>query len=172
MQSGYRSVRERFIQLMETIAEERGFKGMHGRVLACLFLSDSPLNQQAIARWTGYSVSAISRVLEQLVALGSVRRSREPGSRSYNYQVGTSLSTLFVDAINRWSVVVERAETPIAELTQAAQRLDVEGLKKDERAEARQMVRQLVQLGEMLRRIKALFEKLVAQLRTLDHNKP
>jgi len=156
---------------MEHIAEEHGFKTVHGRVLSCLFLASSPPSQQAIADSTGYSVSAISRVLDQLVALGSVRRFKEPGSRCYTYQTGTSISSLFIGAIERWLTVVQRAETPIASLTEAADHMDFKKLAHAERIEAQQMTRQLKQLRDGLQSVKALFEDLSKQLAALNSSR-
>ena len=170
MTSEYQALRSQFIQLMEHIAEQRGFKTIHGRVLSCLFLASSPQSQQAIADWTGYSVSAVSRVLDQLEALGSVRRSKEPGSRCYNYQTGTSISSLFIGAIERWLTVVQRAETPIASLTEAADHIDLKKLAHAERTEAQQMTRQLKQLRDGLQSVKAFFEDLSKQLVALSRS--
>jgi DNA-binding transcriptional regulator GbsR (MarR family) len=171
MTSEYRTLRGQFIRLMERIAEERGFKPIHGRVLACLFLASSPLSQRAIADWTGYSVSGVSRVLDQLVTLGSVRRFKEPGNRYYSYEIGTSLSSLFIGAIERWLTVVQRAEIPIASLTEAADRVDFKKLAHTEQTEAEQMLRQLKQLRDTLQSVKALFEDLLNRLVALDRSK-
>lgn len=170
--SDFQSIRTQFIQLLEQIAEERGFKPIHGRILASLFLAPQPRSQQSIAQWTGYSISAISRTLDQLVNLGSVRRFKEPGHRSYLYQIGTSMTSLFVSAIERWLIITERAHEPIASLAESARRLDHSLLNVSEMTEAKLLARQLEQLEKTLSQAMPIFKELLQQLRKLnsDHD--
>lgn len=166
--SDFQSVRSQFIQLLEHIAEERGYKPIHGRILACLFLAPQPLSQQSIAQWTGYSISAISRTLDQLVNLGSVRRFKEPGHRSYLYQIGTSITSLFVGAIERWLIIAERVHEPITSLAESARRLDRSLLNEPKLTEAQLLAQQLEQLEKTLSHAIPIFKELSRQLKNLN----
>ncbi len=166
--SEYHQIRTQFIQLLERITEERGFKPIHGRILACLFLSDQPRNQQSIAEWSGYSVSAVSRTLDQLMKIGSIRRYKEPGERSYRYQIGASMPSLFIGAIGQWLKMVELVRTPIHQLAQAAKRLKRVQLNSIQAKEVQLLVTQLRKLDLTLEKGIPLFEALIRQLEILD----
>ncbi len=166
--SDFQSVRTQFIQLLEQIAEERGFKPIHGRILASLFLAPQPRSQKSIAQWTGYSISAVSRTLDQLVNLGSVRRFKEPGHRSYLYQIGTSMTSLFVSAIERWLIIAERVHEPIVSLAESARRLDRSRLNESKITEVQLLAQQLEQLEKTLNQAIPIFKELVQQLRKLN----
>ncbi len=161
-------LRTQFIQFLERIVEERGFTPLHGRILACLFLSSQARTQYTIAQWTGYSISAVSRALDQLVALGSIRRYKTPGERSYNYESGTSMPQLFIGAIEQWLAIVERVQQPISAMAQAAKQLDTSPLPATDAAEATLLTQQLHQLDRTLYQIKPFFRELVQKLRSLD----
>lgn len=168
--SEYQQIRTRFIQLLERITEQRGFKPIHGRILACLFLSDQPRTQQSIAEWTGYSISAVSRALNQLESLGSVSRYKEPGDRRYQYQIGASITYLFVGAIESWLRIVEVVRHPIQQLAQSAHHLDVSKLTSKHSREAQLLIAQLDQLDSTLEKIVPFFQALVHQLESLDES--
>jgi len=162
------TLQTRFIQLLEHFAEERGFKPLHGRILACLLLSSSPRTQYEIAQWTGYSVSAVSRSLDQLMSLGSVQRLKEPGSRRYRYQAGTPLTSLIAASVERWIAIIERLLPSLTDMALSARQLNTRQLANSEAEAARNLSRQLTQLETYLRHSLPLFKELVAKLQSLS----
>lgn len=166
--SEYNHIRTQFIQLLERITEQRGFKPIHGRILACFFLSDQPRSQHFIAEWTGYSVSAVSRTLDQLMKIGSIQRYKEPGERSYRYQIRASMPSLFIGAIEQWLRMVELIRNPIHQLAQDAKRLKRAQLNSIQATEAQLLVTQLNKLDSALEKGIPLFEALIRQLEILD----
>ena len=67
-------IRNQFSRIVERSVEQRGFKTCHGRILAYLLISNQPSTQQEIVEGTGYSISAISRTLDELENLGSINK--------------------------------------------------------------------------------------------------
>jgi DNA-binding transcriptional regulator GbsR (MarR family) len=161
-------VREQFIQLLERITEQRGFQPIHGRILAGLFLSDRSLTQKELADWSGYSVSAVSRTLDQMVALGSVRRYKEPGRRSFQYELVASLPSLFVGPIERWLQVVDASQNAFRQLVEKAQQVDVTSLLASQVKEVNLLTTHLQQLVDTLQTITPMFQELVNRLQTLS----
>jgi DNA-binding transcriptional regulator GbsR (MarR family) len=67
-----------------------GFKRIHGRVWAILFLAEAPLPASEIRRRLGISVGATSMALGELRRWGAVREVRA-GSRSLHYEPETNI---------------------------------------------------------------------------------
>lgn len=164
----FHALQTRFIRLLEHFAEERGFKPLHGRILACLLLASTPRSQHEIAQWTGYSLSAVSRALDQLVSLGSVQRLKEPGSRRYHYQIGTPLTSLIAGSVERWITLIERLLPSLSDMALSVRRIDTRQLTNSEAEETRNLAQQLTQLEAYLRRVLPLFRELVAQLHSIS----
>ncbi len=162
-------VREAFIQLMERITEQRGFTPIHGRILACLLLSHSPQTQRGIAKWTGYSVSAVSRTLEQMVAFGSVRRFKQPGTRSYQYEMDASLPSLFIGPFERWLSIVDSVRGAFSQLAEAAQDIDRALLTSSQRKEVSLLTSQLQQLVDTLQTVTPVLKEMLNRFQTLSH---
>ncbi len=162
----FHDILTRFVQIMERLVEERGFKPLHGRVLACLFLSKEPKSQQSIAEWTGYSVSAVSRALEQLMSVGSVQRFKKPKLRTYEYGIGISMAAMFFNALARWLTLVQDAQTPLSEIAKDAKSLEKSNLTKDEALEAKLLAEHLQNLVTILTKAQPLFEDIMKKLKS------
>ena len=100
--SDYESINEKVIELWEDLAESRGFNRVLGRILYILLLSDEALTQQDIREETGYSIPTISRTLNTLVSLGSVRKTSRPGSRLTYFSVNMKPHEIMSDGLKKW----------------------------------------------------------------------
>ena len=152
---------------MERLVQQRGFKAVHGRILACLFLAEHPRTQQEISEWTGYSVSAISRALEQLMMLGSVRRHKKAGIRSHSYGIGTSIAGMIVGALTRWVTMIHEVQVPFTEIARTADRLDTTSLPGAEVLEVKLLVQQMKQLEITLSKAEPVLQDMLTKLQTL-----
>ncbi|MGD2072998.1 MAG: hypothetical protein PVG65_05875 [Candidatus Thorarchaeota archaeon] len=164
----FQELRKRFIQFMEQLVEQRGFKSVHGRILACLILSDTPQSQNDIAQWSQYSVSTVSRALEQMVRLGSVSRFKQPGIRSYVYEVGRTIADLIIGALESWLLMIERTMQPIASMVQTAKKIDISKLNDKEASEIRQLTRLLIEMESTLDKASPIFKETLQKLRIVN----
>jgi DNA-binding transcriptional regulator GbsR (MarR family) len=168
--SEFHDLRRRFIQFMERLVEQRGFKSVHGRILACLILLDTPQSQHNIARWSKYSVSTVSRALDQMVSLGSVRRFKKPGIRSYVYEVGSTVADLIIGALENWLFMVEKTEQPIAKMSKKAKKIDISKMNEEAASECQRLSQLLIEMENTLNKVKPIFEETVHKLRSLRNN--
>jgi len=76
-----REVEDRFIDCWGTIAALWGVSPAHGRIQALLFLAARPMDAEAIEGRLGISHGSCSTGLNELLALGVLRRVNVPGSR-------------------------------------------------------------------------------------------
>jgi len=167
-QPDYQEVREHFIQFMEGLAEQRGFKSIHGRILACFLMTQGPLTQDEISSWTGYSISAVSRALDQLTSLGSVRRYKQAGNRSYLYELSMSMGSILIGALVQWITLARRSMGFIGSMIQTLSQLRVEELNEEQANEARKLRARLSELSSALTKAVPLFEKVVTELSEVD----
>jgi DNA-binding transcriptional regulator GbsR (MarR family) len=168
MVSEFHTLRRQFTQFMEQLVEQRGFKSMHGRILTCLMLSNTPQSQYNIAQWTKYSISTVSRALDQMVRLGSIRRFKQPGIRSYVYEIGTTTAALIIGALESWLLMVEKAREPIASMAKTAKKIDVLKLKDKEASESQRLTQLLSEMETTLENAKPIFEETVQKLMILS----
>lgn len=166
--SDFDNLRTQFIQFIEQLVEQRGFKSVHGRILACLMLSETPQSQHNIASWARYSVSTVSRALDQMVRLGSIRRFKQPGVRSYVYEVGSTLADLIIGALESWLFVIEKTQQPIASMASTAKKFEPSKLNQRDAFESKKLSQLLVEMESTLSKARPIFEETVQKLRILS----
>ncbi len=163
-QSVFLEIRARFIQFMEGLAEQRGFKSIHGRILACFMMNQTPLTQEEMSSWTGYSISSISRALDQLTSLGSVRRYKQSGIRSYFYELSIPLGSILTGALAQWIALAQKSMGPIDSMTSTLSNLRMDELDGKQAKEAKQLRIRLSELSISLTKAIPLLEKLMTEL--------
>lgn len=130
-------VKEKLTVLWERLAQARGFDLLLGRVLAHLYISEKPLSQKELSEITNFSVPAISRTLDQLVALGGVKKFKKKGERTYYYSALATPQQMVVAGLSKW---VEDQQTMRRELWMLKAKLDSAALTKEEKKEASKLV--------------------------------
>jgi DNA-binding transcriptional regulator GbsR (MarR family) len=166
--SEFHELRKQFIRFMEVLVERRGFKSVHGRILACLLLSSSPQSQQNIANWSKYNISTVSRALDQMVRLGSVRKFKQPGIRSYLYEVSSTIANLIIGALESWLSMIGKMRQPIASMVRATKRIDKSNLDDRDAIESQRLAQLLVEMDSTLSKAKPIFEETIQKLRGLN----
>lgn len=164
----FHELRKKFIQFIEQLVEQRGFKSVHGRILACLILSNTPQSQNSIALWSKYDISTVSRALDQMVRLGSVRRFKQPGVRNYVYEIGSTIADMIIGALESWLLVIEKMEQPIASMVKSAKKINVSKLNENEASESQRLSYILVEMEGTINKVKPIFEETAQKLRVLS----
>jgi len=104
--------------LWEDLAEARGFDRVVGRVLSSLLIEGAPVSQQALAEKTGYSIPTISKTLKSLTSLGSVRKTKQPGTRLTLYYADMRPPDLLRGALRRWVILAKTIERRVLLVSQ------------------------------------------------------
>jgi DNA-binding transcriptional regulator GbsR (MarR family) len=87
--------RENLLGTFGALFQARGMGEIYGRVFGALILSADAMTQDQISEYIGYSVPAVSGVLDELIRLGLVQRSRRQSSRKYFYTSKVDLDAMF-----------------------------------------------------------------------------
>ena len=161
-------IQNQFSRLLEASVEQRGFKTIHGRIIAYLLMSPCALTQQEIVDKTGYSVSAISRTLEELENLGSVSKFKEPGERSFRYETTTSIVDSLLNFVQKWLLTTKNIMNSIDKLVQEVQNIDQSTLKDSEITEINHFANKMNNIVESLNKIIPHFEKFMLQLNKIE----
>ena len=130
-------VRERLTLLWERLAEARGFGSLYGRILASLYLSDRPLSQKELSDKTQFSVPAVSKTLDHLVALGAARKSKKKGERTYYYSALAGPQEMLVAGLGKW---IDDQKIMRDELSTLKAKLKAASLAKEERTEGEKLL--------------------------------
>jgi DNA-binding transcriptional regulator GbsR (MarR family) len=160
-------IRNQFSRIIEQSIEQRGFKTIHGRIIANLLISTQPLTQQEIVEKTGYSVSAISRTLDELENFGSVVKFKKPGERSYRYESTTSIIDSLVNFLQKWLMGTKHMKKSIKILSEKLEQIDKSHLKDFEVVEASQMAKKINNIIDSFDKIIPPFDEFMLQLNKL-----
>lgn len=151
------------ISLWEDMAEARGFERVMGRIICILLLGGRPLSQKEISEKTGYSIPTISKILNTLASLGSVRKTKRPGTRTALYHVEMHPLDMVSGAFVRWVVVARTMEHRVAEIQRRIGNKAM--IEDDERAE--KLIMMLENLSSSLPKMIGIVENAINEARRL-----
>ena len=120
---------EEFIQLVTDINRMRGMSSLPARLVAEVYMSEDEISLGELTERTGYSRSAVSGEMKNLVRSGVVRKKRKPGSRKVFFYMEKGLIDNFIRSFEKvQGKAVERLKERIPEILE---RYDEESEEKD-----------------------------------------
>lgn len=156
-------VEREVVSLWEDLAESRGFNRVLGRVLYTLLIEAEPLSQQDLADRTGYSIPTVSRTLNALTSLGTVRKTSMPGSRLAFYYVEVRPHELLSDGLRKWvsdaRAMERRISTTLGELKSSEVK---------NREKAKKLREFLVRLRKSIPRMIEIMEKAIEEMKNIS----
>lgn len=161
--SNQEEVEREVISLWEDLAEARGFGRVLGRVLYNLMIEGRPLSQREIAEKTGYSVPTVSRALNTLVSLGTVRKIAMPGSRLNLYRVEVRPQEVLSGGLMKW---VSDAKTVYLRVSSILGELESVKVKDHEKAE--RLSEFLTKISLSIPRMIEIIEKAIEEMRDIS----
>ena len=157
-------VKEKLINLWERIAEERGFGMLFGRIVATLYFSDVPLSQKQLSEKTKFSISAVSKILDQLSALGSIQKFKKESERTYYYKNLISPADTVVASLGKW---VESQKIMGREISTLIERLKSADLDGNEKQESQRLLEILEKIILVINEIEKMYIELKKRLISL-----
>jgi len=70
-------IKAEFVQIYEDMLRAKGLPTIFGRIMATLLLEGRELSHKEISNLTGYSISSVSRTLDQMVRMGIVHKHKD-----------------------------------------------------------------------------------------------
>jgi len=133
--------------------------------MAIFFLEGRDLSQKEISELTGYSISSVNRILQQMILMGLVRKYRDPSLGRFVYHMSIDYLDLAIGGLEAWLKQAEASKEEIRKL-----RLKVESLgeKEKERAEIQHLHSMLKDIEE---KMESLFEVIRKDIEELKRRK-
>lgn len=125
-------VKAEFIRYYEDVTNKRGLPTLFGRIMGVFFLESRKLTQREISDLIGYSISSVSRTLDQMVRMGLVQRHKDPSIGSYAYRMSINYLDLAVHGLGTW---IRQAEESLQNLRNIRQRMSSIKIEEGEEAE-------------------------------------
>jgi len=132
-----KEVKQEFLQIYEGITEKRGLPIVFGRIMASFFLEEHELSQKKLSKLTGYSISSVSRALDQMNNLGLITKFKNPSRENFLYKMNLNYIDLAVGGIETW---IKQAEMNKTEINQLWYKIENESFKDEEQEEANRLI--------------------------------
>jgi DNA-binding transcriptional regulator GbsR (MarR family) len=153
--------KKEFLRIYEQIAERRGLPAIIGRIMGAFFLEEKGLSQKELSNKTGYSISSVSRALDQMIQLGIVSKHKHP-SKEYNiYEMSAGFLALALNGIKRWIKLAEVSRNEIKELLDE---IKAQNFSMNENEEADKLKRILQNLEEEMKQFMNILSETLNQL--------
>jgi DNA-binding transcriptional regulator GbsR (MarR family) len=155
-------VKEKLVILWEQLAQARGFDLLLGRILAHLYMSEEPLSQKELSEKTDFSVPAISKTLDQLVALGGVKKFKKKGERTYYYSALATPQQMVIAGLSKW---VEDQKVMRRELSTLKAKLDSATLTEEEQKGASKIIATINDFEKTFTEVERAFAEMREKLK-------
>ena len=152
----------RVVSLWEDVAEARGFERAVGTVICTLIVENKPLSQREISERTGYSIPTISKTLKTLLPLGSVRKTKRPGSRVALYHAEMHPLEIFSGTLTRWILTARAMARRMAQIREELERAKPEDPERTEK-----LLSMLRRFGDPIPKMTNIMEKAIEDIHEL-----
>jgi len=162
--SSLQKIKAEFVRIYEDIASAKGLPAVFGRIMAVLLLEGRELSHKEISDLTGYSVSSVSRTLNQMVRMGIVHRHKDVSLKHFVFHVSIDLNEMFANSLETMLKVYEAQREEMQNLTRKVSALKLKAEKNAEVNRLQALLSRFVKVMELSERI---WKNAIRELRTL-----
>ena len=130
--SSLKEIKAEFIRIYEDIVRAKGLPTILGRIMAVFLLEGRELSHKEISDLTGYSISSVSRTLDQMVRMGIVHKHKDVSLKRFVYHVNIDFRELLVNVLERLIKQFEASREEIKNLTRKVSALKSTGEEQTE----------------------------------------
>lgn len=130
-------VKKEFLHIYERIAEKRGLPIVFGRIMASFFLEEHELSQKGLSELTGYSISSVSRALDQMNNLGLISKFKNPSREYFLYKMNLNYINLALGGLQTW---IRQAEMSKNEINQLKNKIENENFMDKDKDEVNRLI--------------------------------
>ena len=161
MTSSLQEVKDEFVRMYEDFVQARGLPRIIGRIMAVFLLEGRELSHKEISNLTGYSISSVSRTLDQMVRMGIVHKHKDVSLKHFVYHVNIDLREL---AVNVLEVQIKVYEERLKEVENLMRKLITLRSRKEGQAEINRLQGMLKNFSEIMKHMQDLMKKIVMEL--------
>lgn len=151
--SSLHKIKAEFVRIYEDIASAKGLPAVFGRIMAVLLLEGRELSHKEISDLTGYSVSSVSRTLNQMVRMGIVHRHKDVSLKHFVFHVSIDLNEMFANSLETMLKIYEAQREEMQNLTRKVSALKSKAEKNAEVNRLQTMLSRFVKVMELSERI-------------------
>jgi DNA-binding transcriptional regulator GbsR (MarR family) len=157
-------IKAEFLRVYETIAERRGLPIIFGRIMATFFLEGPELSQQELSKLIGYSLSSVSRALDQMIQMGIIRKHKNTSKKHFLYEMKLDYRDMAIGGIETW---IRQAEAGNQEIKQIRMKLEKESFNNKEQSEVNRLLNLFESFEEDLKFVIDVIKKSVNEIKKL-----
>lgn len=161
MSPSLEEIKTEFVRIYEDLVRTKGLPPIYGRIMATFLLEGPELSHKEISNLTGYSISSVSRTLDQMVRMGIVRKHKHVSLKYFVYRVNIDLGALAISAFKTQIGSYEGYLKEIENLTLKASTIKSKG---KEQAGINRLQAMLKDFSKTMKHILESMKKVVAEL--------
>jgi len=125
-------IKAEFVRIYEDILRARGLPTIFGRIMATLLLEERELSHKEISNLTGYSISSVSRTLDQMIRMGIVRKHKDASLKHFVFHVIVDFPEMIASGMETMLRVYEAQREELKNLTPKLSALKSKGKQQAE----------------------------------------
>ncbi len=120
-------IKAEFIRIYEDMLRAKGLPAIFGRIMAVLLLEGRELSHKEISDLTGYSISSVSRTLDQMVRMGIVHKHKDASLKHFVFHVSVDFPEMLANGLETMLRVYEAQREEMKNLTRKVSALKSKG---------------------------------------------
>ena len=152
-----------FTQIYEDMLRAKGLPTIFGRIMAILLLEKHELSHKEISNLTGYSISSVSRTLDQMVKMGIVHKHKDASLKHFVFHVSVNFPEMIASSMETMLRVYKAQREEMKNLTQKVRSLKS---KEKDKAEINRLQATLEKISETIEFVEDIMKKTIKELRT------
>ena len=156
-----KEIKAEFAQIYEDMLRAKGLPTIFGRIMATLLLEGRELSHKEIAKLTGYSISSVSRTLDQMIRMGIVRKHKDASLKHFVFQACADFPEMLASGMETILKVYEARRAEMKKL-----RGKVRSMKSDKNAEITRLLATLENVEKTIEFAERVMQNTIKKLRT------
>lgn len=154
-------IKAEFVQIYEDMLRAKGLPTIFGRIMATLLLEGRELSHKKLSNLTGYSISSVSRTLDQMVRMRIVHKHKDASLKHFVFHVSGDFPEMIASGMETYARVCEAQREEVKRLTR-----EVRSLKSKEEAEANRLLATLEKVEKTIEFAEGIMRNTIRELRT------
>ncbi len=155
-------IKAKFTQIYEDMLRAKGLPTIFGRIMATLLLEGRELSHKEISKLTGYSISSVSRTLDQMVKMGVVHKHKDASRKHFVFHVSVDFPEMIASGMETMLRVYEAQREEIKKLTQKVSSLK----SKEKKAEINRLHAALENVEKTIGFVEGIMQNTIQELRS------
>jgi len=150
-----------FVRIYEDMVRAKGLPTIFGRIMATLLLEGRELSHKEISNLTGYSISSVSRTLDQMIRMGIVHKHKDASLKHFVFHACADFPEMIASGMETVLRVYEAQREEMKKLMRK-----VRSMKSDENAEINRLLATLENVEKTIEFAERVMKSTIEELRT------